>query len=78
MLKRFLKGAWRHLPCKLPILRALQATTALPERIYRHLHFHGDFDVEIAPGVRFRIRSYADSVENDLFWAGYTTNASGA
>lgn len=74
MLKTVIKAAWRHLPLKLPALRALRATTRLPERVYRHLHFHGDFDVEVAPGTRFRIRSYANVVENDLFWAGYAKN----
>lgn len=74
MLKRILKQAWRYLPFKLPALRALRTTTRLPERVYRHLHFHADFDVTVAPGVRFRIRSYADYIENDLFWAGYAKN----
>jgi len=74
MLKAILKKAWRHLPFKLPMLLVLRAATKLPKRVYRHLHFHGDFDVQVAPGARFRIRSYADQVENDLFWAGYAKN----
>ena len=71
MLKPYLKAAWERLPLKLPMLRAIRATVPLPHRIYRHLHFRGDFDVEVAPGARFRIRSYANAVENDLFWTGY-------
>jgi hypothetical protein len=59
MLKATLKAAWHRLPFKLPILRVLRATMRLPEGMYRHLHFHGDFDVEVAPGARFCIRSYA-------------------
>jgi FkbM family methyltransferase len=74
MLKTAIKATWRHLPLKLPVLRALRAATRLPERVYRHLHFHGDFDVDVASGARFRIRSYANLVENDLFWAGYAKN----
>ena len=74
MLKTTLKAAWRHLPLKLPALRVLRAVLKLPVRVYQHLHFHGDFDVEVAPGAKFRIRSYANHVENDLFWAGYAKN----
>ena len=74
MLKTAIKVAWRHLPLKFPILRALRAATSLSQPVYQHLHFHGDFDVEVAPGARFRIHSYADVVENDLFWAGYAKN----
>jgi FkbM family methyltransferase len=74
MLKTIVKATWRHLPMKLPVLHGLRAVTKLPMRIYQHLHFHGDFDVEVAPGAKFRIRSYANAVENDLFWAGYAKN----
>ena len=74
MLKAILKKAWRHLPFKLPMFLVLRAATKQPERVYRHLHFHGVFDVQVVPGTRFRIRSYADHVENDLFWAGYAKN----
>jgi hypothetical protein len=74
MLKTVIKATWRLLPLKLPFLRVLRATARLSQPVYQHLGFHGDFDVEVAPGARFRIRSYADVVENDLFWAGYAKN----
>ncbi len=74
MLKTVIKATWRLLPMKLPFLRVLRATARLSQPVYQHLGFHGDFDVQVAPGARFRIRSYADVVENDLFWAGYAQN----
>ncbi len=74
MLKPIIKKAWHHLPLKLPMLRIVRALTTLPHWLYQHLHFHGDFDVDVAPGARFRIRSYACGLENDLFWAGYGGN----
>lgn len=74
MLKTAIKATWRLLPLKLPFLRVLRATARLSQPVYQHLGFHGEFDVQVAPGARFRIRSYADVVENDLFWAGYAKN----
>lgn len=71
MLRSAVRTAWRHLPFKLPLLRALRSVVTPPESIYRHLHFEGDFDVEVAPGARFCIHSFANQVENDLFWSGY-------
>lgn len=55
-VKRALRTAWRHLPLKLPMLRVLHAVWQPPQTIYRHLHFDGEFEVEAAPGVRFRMR----------------------
>ena len=73
-VKTAIKAAWRHLPLKFPVFRALRAATRLPERVYRNLTFHGNFDVEVAPGTRFRMRSFAYQVETDLFWVGYAKN----
>ncbi len=73
-VKRALRTAWRHLPLKLPMLRALHAVWQPPQTMYRHLHFDGEFDVEAAPGARFRMRARGAEVENDLFWSGFAGN----
>jgi FkbM family methyltransferase len=72
--KRALRAAWRNLPFKLPMLRALRAVWQPPQSVYQHLHFEGEFEVEVAPGARFRIRAHGTHVENDLFWSGYAGN----
>ena len=74
MWKQSIKYAWQHFPLKLLMLKALRRTIRLPERIYRHLHFDGIYDVRVEPGAEFRIRSFGYWIENDLFWAGYAGN----
>lgn len=74
MLKSAIKAAWHAAPFQVPLVKALRRLGPVPERLYRHMHFQGEFDVDVAPGARFRIRSYATWVENDLFWAGYAGN----
>ena len=74
MLKPAIRFLWRNLPFKLPVLRPIRSIETPPHRLYQHLHFAGDFEVEIEPGASFLIRSYGNYVENDLFWAGYHGN----
>ncbi len=62
------------MPIKLPLLKALRSVWRPPERIYQHLHFQGVFEVTVTPGAQFRIQSYGNAVENDLFWVGYAGN----
>ncbi len=40
------------------------------ERIYQHLHFHGDINVKIDESHSFNIRHYGFQLENILFWEG--------
>jgi FkbM family methyltransferase len=56
------------LPFKQPVLTSLRPFH-LPNRIYRHLHFNGTF--EVATSVKpFKIVHYGDEIENELFWEG--------
>lgn len=43
------------------------ARNLVPERLYRHLWFHGGFDANIN-GVRFRMHHPGSVLENELFW----------
>jgi FkbM family methyltransferase len=40
------------------------------EKVYKHLHFEGDFSVPIDNDHSFRIHHFGYEVENSLFWAG--------
>jgi FkbM family methyltransferase len=66
--RAFLGNVYDHLPLKaqlLPWLRPLR----LPERVYRHLHFHGTITVRTA-GKPIRMQHVAEEIENELFWEG--------
>ena len=68
--RAYLRRAYAALPGKLPLFERLRRHFALPEPLYRHLHFTGSFEVTINEEHRFNTFSDASVVENELFWAG--------
>lgn len=70
-LKGFLRRSYEMVPLKQQIFQIVRNVVRLPERYYRHLHFHGVFRVKIDDSASFLIRHHGYQVENDLFWAGY-------
>lgn len=54
--------SWARLMHRLRVARNL-----IPERLYRHLWFRGDFSAEVN-GVRFRMHHPGSLLENELFW----------
>lgn len=70
MIKDLVRSAYKSLPAKAPIFRCLK-NLPLPEKLYRHLHFEGEFSVELLNGRKFRMFHFGNQVENDLFWVGY-------
>lgn len=51
--------------------RFLRTIWTPSEGIYQHLHFTGEIEVPVARGMAFKMISYGNTVENDLFWRGY-------
>lgn len=43
----------------------------IPERLFRHLHFHGAFRVALPNGRAMRLYSWGNRVENELAWRGW-------
>ena len=43
----------------------------LPERVFRHLHFEGTFQVVLPSGAKLNLYSWGDRVENELAWRGW-------
>jgi FkbM family methyltransferase len=47
----------------------------VPPRLYRHLHFHGVFSIEVPESKRrFRMAHFGYELENELFWRGLYGN----
>src|SRR6185503_15064589 len=70
-MKRFLRKAYAAIPFKQPVFELLRKHVDLPMCIYQHLHFRGVFKVRIDEQSSFRLHSYGDIVENELFWSGF-------
>lgn len=73
MIRRLLKDAYNALPAKRSVFAALRGLR-VSEELYRHLHFQGQFRVELPGGGAFEMMHFGNQVENDLFWAGYGNN----
>lgn len=69
-MKSTLKKLYAALPGKRPLFRLLRATFPMPERLYRHLHFKGEFEVPVEGGDAFRMMHHGYLIENELFWRG--------
>lgn len=67
------KKLYRHIPFKRELFSVVRRTARLPERLYRHLHFKGPFTISVGNGRTFKMYSYGDVVENELFWGFGTT-----
>ncbi len=44
---------------------------AIPERVFRHLHFEGPFDLPLPGGKHLKLYSRGNRVENELAWHGW-------
>lgn len=65
-----LRTIYGFLPFKRSCCVLLRALWTPPERISRHLTFHGDFTVNVDETHAFRLRHFGYPVENGLFWRG--------
>ena len=71
-MKQFFKHIYQVLPFKKQIFSFIKIFGTPPQNVYKHLHFHGLFNVGIGADKEFRIRHYGYPVENQIFWEGIT------
>lgn len=69
-MKQQLKNIYRKLPFKKTIFKLVRTFVRPNENVYRHLHFQGDFSVQIDDSHSFRMTHYGFELENSLFWVG--------
>ncbi|MDQ3100590.1 MAG: methyltransferase, partial [Bacteroidota bacterium] len=69
-LRRFGKKLYGLLPFKQTVFTLVRGLITLPEPIYRHLHFKGEFTVKLAEHARFKMHHWGYLIENRLFWQG--------
>ncbi len=69
MIKQALKEAYAALPFKQQLFRLIRPLRP-PQRLYRHLHFHGVITVPVPGHGSFRMRHRGYLIENELFWRG--------
>jgi FkbM family methyltransferase len=70
-MRQLIKRVYGAIPLKRQLFSLVRGRLPVPQRLYQHLHFEGPFTVAIDEDRRFRIHSYGDLVENEIFWSGY-------
>lgn len=69
-LRNILRSFYGIIPFKLPVFSLIKKFWHPGEKLYRHLHFKGVFNVELCSDKSFKMKSYGYQVENEIFWAG--------
>jgi FkbM family methyltransferase len=69
-MKQVIRSVYKKLPYKKPFFELLKNFVRPGENVYKHLHFEGDFRVQIDESHSFLIKHYGFELENALFWMG--------
>jgi FkbM family methyltransferase len=71
MYKRIIRRVYNTVPLKPQLFTLVrEAAPPLPEKLYKHLHFHGPMSVRINTERSFRMHHCGTADENGLFWGG--------
>lgn len=69
-MKRIIKFIYSCVPFKDFFFKGLKKVWQPPESVYKHLHFHGVFRVNVNEKKGFKIMHYGFEIENEIFWNG--------
>lgn len=69
-MRNFLKRIYKKLPLKKTAFSIVKAFVTPHEKVYRHLHFQGNFIVKVDEAHSFKIKHYGYEIENSIFWKG--------
>jgi FkbM family methyltransferase len=69
-MKQVIRNVYKKLPYKKPFYELLKNFVIPGENVYKHLHFEGDFKVQVDESHSFLMRHYGFELENTLFWMG--------
>ena len=71
-MKELIKKIYRLIPFKKNIFSLIKRIYSPPEKIFKHLHFRGIYNVRVDKKSSFRINHYGFQIENEIFWKGLT------
>src|SRR4051794_23718304 len=69
-MKQILKNIYQKVPFKQPVFKLIRTFMRPGENVYKHLHFHGDFSVQVDDSHSFWMTHFGFELENSLFWVG--------
>ncbi len=74
-MKRFFKSLYQITPFKQQFFLIIKSLFKLSPSTYQHLHFRGDFKVNIDKDHQFLMHHFGHLVENEIFWGGLYGNS---
>lgn len=69
-MKHILRRLYTIVPFKQQIFTVLRRYIRPRKGLYKHLHFKGDFDIEVLDDRSIKMRHFGFELENELFWLG--------
>ncbi|MBT8196772.1 MAG: FkbM family methyltransferase [Bacteroidia bacterium] len=72
-MKKLFKRIYRLVPLKKHLFLVLRKFWVPSRRIFQHLHFVGNFNVQLDSKKGFTIRHYGYQIENEIFWKGISS-----
>lgn len=69
-MKKLIKNIYEKVPFKKQLFTLAKGFYTPNERLYKHLHFRGEFTVRADKSHSFQMRHYGYELENELFWRG--------
>lgn len=69
-MKKVLKSIYTALPLKKEVFWLIKKVVNPKESVFKHLHFVGNFKVQVNSDIFFKIRHHGFQIENEVFWQG--------
>lgn len=69
-MKHIVRRLYSLVPFKQQMFTIVRSFLKLSKGLYKHLHFTGDFEIQVASERAIKMRHFGYELENDIFWSG--------
>lgn len=69
-MKHIVRRLYSLVPFKQQMFTIVRSFLRPGKGLYKHLHFKGDFEIQVASGRAIKMRHFGYELENDVFWSG--------
>lgn len=69
-MKKIIRLFYNLIPFKIYFFSKIKKYFSIPQNIYKHLHFKGEFNISVSKSKFFKMIHYGYEVVNEIFWNG--------
>lgn len=69
-MKQIVRRLYSLVPFKQKMFTIVRSIFRPGKHLYKHLHFKGDFEIQVAEGHSIKMRHFGYELENEIFWSG--------